>query len=128
MRLKGQELEIRILVDGVLQDAFTAQVSFDDSIKTELKEQGYLGEKTNRHDEVYNGTDFNLKMHVESNKWMTFQKLITDRAQRITPGTVVTSASGAPPPCINWLTENPKQELTWHSIFPKSTRPPFPAA
>ena len=88
-RLKGQEIEVRFIADGVMQEAFACPVSFDDNIKTELKEQGYLGEKTNRHDEVYNGTDFNLKMHVQSNKWMAFQKLVTDRAQRITPATVI---------------------------------------
>lgn len=88
-RLKGQEVEIRYVRDGNIDDAFKAIASFDDALKFDLKVQGYLGETTERHDEVYNGVSGSCKMHVQSKLWMTFQQAIKDRARRVTPGTVI---------------------------------------
>lgn len=87
-RLKGQECEVRIVQDGVLSDAFGAISGFDDTLKFEKKEAGYLGEKTNRHDDIYNGVDFKLEMHLQNKRWMLFQQAVKDRAMRVTPGTV----------------------------------------
>jgi hypothetical protein len=47
-RLKGQEVEVLLVVDGEIQDTTTDIRSFEVAAKTELKEEGYLGEKTNR--------------------------------------------------------------------------------
>lgn len=88
-RIKGQEIEVRYVVDGVVNDSFKAIASFDDSLKFELKEAGYLGETTNRHDEVFNGVSGSTKMHVQNKNWMSFQKMVEDRARRITPATII---------------------------------------
>jgi hypothetical protein len=47
-RLKGQETSVLLVVNGAVQDTITDVRSFEIASKLELKEEGYLGEKTNR--------------------------------------------------------------------------------
>jgi hypothetical protein len=87
-RLKGQEVQVQVVVGGQLSDAFTAIASFSDTMKMESMEAGYLGEVTNRTDDIFNGWDGTLSMHVSKQKWMEFQALIKARAQRAQPDLV----------------------------------------
>lgn len=87
-RLKGQEVEVRVVQDGALSDAFPAIAVFNDTMKFEKKEEGYLGETTNRYDEIFNGFDGTLEMHVSNQRWMEFQSQIKARAKREQPNIV----------------------------------------
>lgn len=84
-RVKGQELSVLVVRAGVLEDTFTAIQSITTENKLEIIEKGYLGEKTNRHDEIYNGAKGSISMHLWSQAWFRFEKAIIDRAKRITP-------------------------------------------
>jgi hypothetical protein len=84
-RIKGQEVEISVLVDGVTQ-LFTDINSFEMSSVTETKEEGYLGEKADRYDEFYKGYTGSFKMHNSSGELFKFMQIVKDRAQRRTPG------------------------------------------
>lgn len=84
-RLKGQEVEVRIIVDGVLSDAFTSIGSFNETLKLEKKEEGFLGETTNRYDEIFNGFDGAMEIQVSNQRWMQFQAQIKSRARREQP-------------------------------------------
>ena len=88
-RLRGQEVLIELVVDGALSDAFTAVAAFSDSLKFAKSEDGFLGEPTNRHDFIYNGVDGSFEMHLQNSRWMTFQQVLKDIAQRNTPDTVI---------------------------------------
>ncbi len=88
-RLKGQEVSVQVVVGGQLSDAFTAVASFNDTAKFDKKEDGFLGETTNRYDETFNGFDGSLEMQVSSQKWMEFQALIKARAKREQPDLII---------------------------------------
>lgn len=83
-RLKGQEIEVSVLVDGAAQ-VFTDINGFEMQSVTETKEEGYLNEKTNRYDEFFKGYSGNFKMHNSSGELFKFMAIIKDRAQRRTP-------------------------------------------
>lgn len=87
-RLKGQEVAILITQDGALQDSLTDIQNFNMTAQFEIKSQGYLGEKTNRKDEIYNGCKFDMELHLHKQDWFAFQFAIKQRAQRNTPDTM----------------------------------------
>jgi hypothetical protein len=87
-RIKGQETTILFVRGGVLEEELTDTVDFEFEPKLELKEQGYLGEFTNRHDEIFNGVKFTGTIHLHSNLWFRFQSAIVARAQRLQPDLV----------------------------------------
>lgn len=88
-RLKGQEVEVRIFTNGVLESTITAIASFEETFKLEKKEDQFLGEVTNRYDHIFNGIDGRLEFQVNSADWMTFQNAIKAQAQRKQPATVI---------------------------------------
>ena len=88
-RIKGQEVEILLVVDGQIQDTITDVRSFEVAAKLETKEEAYLGEKTNRYDEIFNGVRGRLELHFETASVFDLMKSIIDRAKRRTPGTQI---------------------------------------
>lgn len=88
-RLRGQEAEVRIFTNGVLESTITAIASFEETFKLEKKEDGFLGEQTNRYDHIYNGIDGRMEFQVNSADWMIFQEAIKAQAQRRQPATVI---------------------------------------
>ena len=77
------------MVDGEVASTTTDVRSFEFAYKLETKEEGYLGEKTNRYDEIFNGMRGRLEFHVENADFFDIIKSIVDRAKRRTPGTQV---------------------------------------
>lgn len=88
-RLRGQEVEVRIFTNGVLEAAITSIASFEETYKLEKKEDGFLGETTNRYDHIYNGVDGRLEFQVNSPDWMLFQESVQAQAQRRQPATQI---------------------------------------
>ena len=87
-RLKGQETSILITQGGQLQSTLSDIQNFGMEAEFELISKGYLGEKTNRKDEIYNGCKFDMELHIHTQDWFTFQLAIKNRAQRNTPDVV----------------------------------------
>jgi hypothetical protein len=88
-RIKGQEVEVSLIVDGTVADTTTDIRSFEFAYKLESKEEGYLGEKTNRYDEIFNGMRGRIEFHYENQDVFDIIKSIVDRAKRRTPGTQI---------------------------------------
>lgn len=88
-RIKGQDTSVQITVDGSIQTALTAIRSLSIEPQFDLSSEGYLGEGTNRRDEVFNGVSGSLELHLETAEAVRFIRTILDRAQRRTPGTQV---------------------------------------
>ena len=88
-RIRGQEVEVLLLVDGTIQDTITDVRSFEVAAKLEIQEEGYLGEKTNRYDEIFKGIRGRMEMHFENKDILTLMKSIINRAKRRTPGTQI---------------------------------------
>lgn len=87
-RIKGQEVSIIITRDGNLEAELTDVKNCEFTPQFEIKEEGYLGEKTNRHDDVYNGVKGSLELHIHSGDVFDFIQSVKDRAQRNAPDLV----------------------------------------
>lgn len=87
-RLRGQEVEIRMIRDSVPEATITSIASFEETFKLEKKEDGFLGETTNRYDHIFNGVDGKLEFQVNTNDWILFQNAVKSQAQRKTPGSL----------------------------------------
>lgn len=88
-RLRGQEVEIRIIRDSVPELSISSVASFEETFKLEKKQDGFLGEVTDRYDHTFHGIDGKLEFQVNSSDWMQLQNAIKAQAQRKTPGTVI---------------------------------------
>lgn len=88
LRIKGQEIRIIVVEAGNPVLELNSISNFNDEAKFDLKEDGFLGEAVNRFDEVHNGYGFDFEMQVTGPKWLLWQRSITNRAQRITPGVI----------------------------------------
>lgn len=84
-RLKGQEVEIRITRAGSVENAIAAIGTFNDQVMLETKQDGFLGELTDRFDDVMRGYGFDLEFQVSEASWIDFQTAMIDRSQRMTP-------------------------------------------
>ena len=85
LRLKGQEVEVRISRAGVLLDTITKVTNFEFEVKVEMSEEGFLGATTNEYDEIFNGCSFSFEVHLDTPDWLDFQQRIVDKARRVTP-------------------------------------------
>lgn len=88
-RLRGQEVEVRIVTNGTLENSITAIATFEETFKLEKKEDAFLGETNNRYDHIFHGIEGRMEFQVNSNDWMLFQNVIKLQAQRKTPGTKI---------------------------------------
>lgn len=84
-RLKGQEVSIRIVNDNVVVGAIESIAAFNDSVLFEQKEAGYLGEVTNRFDEILNGYSGDFEFHCTKADWIEIVNSIEARARREAP-------------------------------------------
>lgn len=84
-RIKGQEVSIIFVRGSTPEFELTDVRNFTVDLKMEVSSQGYLSEKTNRHDDVYNGVKFEGELHVHSADFAAFQRAIVQRAKRETP-------------------------------------------
>ena len=87
-RLKGQEVSILIVRDSVLENELVDIMGFNAEFQLEQIAQGYLGEKTERHDEIYKGTSGDFEMHTHSQDWLTFANAVMHRARGNTPDAI----------------------------------------
>ncbi len=87
-RIKGQEVSVLITRDTVLEDTLTAIKDFEIDTQLEVKSQGYLGEKTNRKDMIYNGGKFSFTLHLHKQDYFNFWKSAVAKAKRETPDVI----------------------------------------
>ena len=88
-RIKGQEVEVLIVVNGVPQVSLTDIRNFTVTPRLELLEEQYLGETSMRFDEIFNGVAFDMELHFEDTGVLDFAQIVKDRAERRTPGTTI---------------------------------------
>ena len=86
-RIKGQEVEAILIVNGVPQTNITAIKSFEFAFQLEIQSEGYLGETTDRKDSVFKGIRGSMEMHLESQAVFELIRAIVDKARRREPGT-----------------------------------------
>jgi hypothetical protein len=88
LRLKGQEVVLRIVEGGVLVNEINSIGSFNDNTAFTITEDGFLGEPVNRFDEVLDGYGGDFEMQVNTPLWHNLQEDIARRARRELPNLV----------------------------------------
>lgn len=87
-RLKGQEVSIKVVSDGVLEAEVNTVATYNDTVKAQIKEQGYLGEVVNRFDDIHDGFGGDMEIHLTNAAWHFFEERVIARQQRRRPGLV----------------------------------------
>jgi len=88
-RIKGQEVEVLIVLNGQVQNTITDVRSFEVGFQMEILKEGYLGETTDRRDDIFRGTRGKIDLHYENKDVFGLIMAIVDRARRQSPGTKV---------------------------------------
>lgn len=89
LRLKGQEVAVRIVKDNVLLQTLTDIRSLEVTPQFEILSEGYLGETTTRRDEVFTGCTGRIELHFENGDILDLINDIINRARRREPGVKV---------------------------------------
>lgn len=87
-RIRGQETAVLLVRDSVLEASLTDIRNFHFEYMLEIQSQGYLGEKTERKDEIFKGVKGSLELHLHNQEFIAFQQAVLDRATRDTPDVV----------------------------------------
>lgn len=88
-RIKGQEVEILLVVNGEPQAALFDIRSFELAFQNEILTEGYIGETTDRRDSIFKGVSGRFEAHVETEQFLAFYTAVTNKARRRTPGTQI---------------------------------------
>jgi len=82
-RIKGQEVEVTILQDGQLVLNNTAAIESNSmSAQLEILSEGFLGETTNRKDNIFNGWAGDVSMQFSGPQVFTMVQGFIDQATR----------------------------------------------
>jgi len=83
MRAKGQNLKLTVMNAGAPVEGILIK-SFDMTAQLEVQTEGYLGEDSDRRDDIYNGVTGNLELHFETQDVFTFLVAAVERAKNKT--------------------------------------------
>jgi hypothetical protein len=88
-RVKGQETVVTIVANGAPQTTIADVRSTEVAFKLELLQEGYLGETTDRYDDIFKGMRGKIDLHFENQDVFTLFSLIVNRARRREPGNLI---------------------------------------
>lgn len=84
-RVKGQEVRVTFTSPAGTETALSAVQSFEFEVQTEILSEGYLGETTERKDDIFKGTRGRMTIHIENQDYFRFVERVKNRSQRRTP-------------------------------------------
>jgi len=86
-RIKGQEVRVTMVSPtGNVESIGSGGVSsFELEFKTEILSEGYLGETTERKDDIFKGVSGRMEFHLDRQSYFRFVQQVTDRSQRRSP-------------------------------------------
>jgi len=93
-RIKGQEVSVVFVGPTGTEDTFGAVQSFEATTQMEILTEGYLGETSNRRDDIFNGLTGSVDIHLQTNEYAAFWRRVKDRAQRRSPAAGQFNATG----------------------------------
>ncbi len=88
-RIRGQEVELLLVVNGAPKSNITTVRSFEVTLQTEIASEGYLGETTERKDSIFKGVAGKIEMHFDNQEVLKVFQTVVDKARRRTPGTKI---------------------------------------
>jgi hypothetical protein len=83
-RIKGQEVRIIFTSPVGVETSLTDITSFEVEPQLEILSEGYLGETTERKDDIFKGVRGRAELHLESQEYFQFVQRVLDRSQRRT--------------------------------------------
>ena len=86
-RLRGQEVSVQVVQNGALLADISDVKSFEVEFQLDVMAEGYLGEFTDRRDDMFKGIPGKLEFHIETGAPFDLVNAIVQRAQRRVPGT-----------------------------------------
>lgn len=86
-RIKGQEVSFSIVRDGNPTPIGVVQ-SNTITVDLERLEEEYIGETSMRYDSIYNGTQIEADMHIETPDFLAFIEAVKRRAERRAGGSI----------------------------------------
>ena len=81
-RIRGQEVVISVLKDSETVKALSNVRNFTVTPRFSKMEEKYLGETSNRYDEMFDGVNFEFELHMDDPDVLDFVTAIKYRAQR----------------------------------------------
>lgn len=86
-RIKGQEVRVTMISPAGTEESIGSGgvSSFELEFKTEILSEGYLGETTERKDDIFRGVGGRMEFHLDRQSYFQFVQRVTDRSQRRTP-------------------------------------------
>lgn len=82
-RLRGQEVNLILARGNTPEDTVTAIRDFTAQFEFRTLAEGYLGELTMRHDDIYDGVSGSFTVDLEDQSFFTLINFIKERAQRV---------------------------------------------
>ena len=80
-RIRGESVEIQVIDGGQLTSINDIR-SFEFAAQLEILREGYLGETSDRRDEIYRGYRGRMELHFENQDFLEFMRSVIDRARR----------------------------------------------
>lgn len=84
-RVKGEDTNLTFSTPTGPAEGMDLIESWEATLQIEIMRQGYIGETTDRRDEVFRGCAGQCVLHMESAGYFRFTQLVQDRAQRRSP-------------------------------------------
>ena len=88
-RIRGAETAVIITRGGITENTLPDIHSFGVTFQSEVKKQGYLGQKTDLTDDIFHCVDFDFEFHTYTQDYLRFLVAIFDRQKRNTPDLVI---------------------------------------
>lgn len=85
-RILGQNIILEVIEGGEPVAAISNVRSAEITSQLEILTEGYLGETTDRKDEVFRGVSGRMDLHFENPDILTFAMRLIDRAAKREPG------------------------------------------
>lgn len=86
-RVRGQEVSVQVVQNGKIVAELTDVKSFDVEFQMDVMKEGYLGEFTDRRDDMFKGISGKIEFHIENNAPFDFINAIVQRSQSRVKGT-----------------------------------------
>ncbi len=84
-RIKGQEVRVVMVSPSGTETSLSDVQSFEVEPQMEVLSEGYLGETTERKDDIFKGCSGSMEINLESADFFKFQQAVIERSQRRTP-------------------------------------------
>lgn len=82
LRIRGEEVQVRLIRNKVLERTLTAIKSMTFTAKFVILTEGYLGKTTNDRDEIFQGVSMALEFHSTSKDQWELINFVKTRATR----------------------------------------------